>query len=128
MVDMMNDWSLIAMVIIAFLTIFIVSKYSVDNLKLLMENSDLKRLNQSMKSNYDKLKSNMDECLKIKFADENIMYYTRCINDPRKKVCKDTNDNKGICRARFQDCNKMRGIIENDPVAVYRMKLLNEGI
>jgi hypothetical protein len=124
----MQDWYLIIAIIVTLIILMIIAKYVIENRKLTSENEDLKKLNGVSQSNYLKLRKDMDDCLKIKFADENIMYYVRCINDPRKKVCKDTGSSNDICRSRFQDCSKMRGILEADPVAIKRMEMLNFGV
>lgn len=68
---------------------------------------------------------------KIKFADENIFNYIRCINIPQAPTCAPANrsndPNKGIiCRSRQIDCNKLKLVLENDPVAVNRMKVATD--
>ena len=122
----MNDWSIIIMSVVILLALLIALKYTAENQVLRMKNHDLKKIHDVSGINVRKLEMALDECLKIKHADENIMYYTRCINDPRKNVCKvvDSN-NQDYCSARFMDCNKFKGIVESDPVAIQRMKFLN---
>jgi hypothetical protein len=56
---------------------------------------------------------------KMKIADEMIFQYTRCLNIPRSPSCKDGT----ICRSRQIDCNKYRLVLENDPIAMERIKI-----
>ena len=58
----------------------------------------------------------------VKIADENVFNYIRCINIPRTPACKDTTSGQ-ICRTRQIDCNKFKLVLENDPVALERLKL-----
>ena len=61
---------------------------------------------------------------KVKTADENIFDYIRCINIPRTPLCKGVeNDTSNICRSKQIDCNKFKLVLENDPIAVERMKI-----
>lgn len=124
----MNEWTIIWVSFIVLIFMIIIGKYSYDNIKLQNDYTDLKKQHIRLKNIYQDLQKNYKSCLDIKFADENILYYVRCINDPRKEVCKSSTSNSNICRSRLEECNKMRGIIENDPVAVYRMQMLNQGI
>lgn len=62
---------------------------------------------------------------KVKAADENIFNYIRCINIPRVPSC--FHDPTGtVCRSRQIDCNKFKLVLQNDPVAVERMKIATD--
>lgn len=62
---------------------------------------------------------------KVKAADENIFNYIRCINIPRTPTC--FHDPTGtVCRSRQIDCNKFKLVLENDPIAVERMKVATD--
>lgn len=63
----------------------------------------------------------------VKLADENIFNFIRCINFPKTPSCKEV-DNGTICRSRQIDCNKFKLVLENDPIAVQRMKLITQTI
>lgn len=81
----------------------------IDNLYL--EQSKLVASNSKMRYEIDQLN-------KIKFADENVFTLLKCINSPRQQVC-----NNGVCRSRFVDCTKFADLVLNDPVAKYRLTL-----
>lgn len=55
-------------------------------------------------------------------ADNNIFHYIRCINIPQTPSCT-TKGNSHICRSRLMDCNKIKLVLENDPIAVERIKV-----
>lgn len=63
---------------------------------------------------------------RIRMADENIFSYLRCINVPRKPSCRKTPTGEMICRSRLIDCNKLKLILENDPIAVSRIRLFTD--
>ena len=67
-------------------------------------------------------------CQDIKYADENIFNYIRCINVPAKPVCTNSGSGASVCRSRQIDCNKFRTYVLNDPIAMFRMKLATENI
>jgi hypothetical protein len=96
------------------------------NIKL---NQDLNDCSKKLNVKTDELTDLNDKynaCLNIKFADENIFSYIKCINVPRKKVCKNIGQGGETCQTRLTDCTKFRDIIMNDPVALNRIKLLND--
>jgi hypothetical protein len=71
---------------------------------------------------------------KVKIVDEAIFDYIRCINVPRSTSCTAISNEKldngqnlspktgSICRSRQIDCNKYKLMLENDSIAVERMK------
>lgn len=82
-------------------------------------------------SENSKLKYDIEQLNKIKFADENIFTLIKCINSPKKQVCTEGNQTGGgteeggerICRSRFVDCTKFKRFVEDDEVASYRLRL-----
>lgn len=121
-----NVWLLIITFIIAFFTIYLLrigNQY--DQIK---KKNRIDTLNKQQLLDQNKtLKENNEYLQKIKFADENIFDYIRCINIPRTPGCRTVDDNtSAICRSRQIDCNKMRLVLENDPIAVERMKIATD--
>lgn len=86
---------------------------------------DLKEQNRKMKKTLDEVVDNYKRCIDIKEADENIFDLVRCINAPRKEVCKETGDGK-VCRTRIIECNKFKNLVIQNPVAVDRMKMVQD--
>jgi hypothetical protein len=62
----------------------------------------------------------------VKTVDEYIFNFIRCINIPRSPLCKGVEGDSNICRSRQIDCNKFKLVLENDPIAVDRMKLATD--
>ena len=89
---------------------------------------EIQKENLDLQSQLNNLKRSYKDCQAIKFADENIFSYIRCINVPRKPVCKAENTGGEICRSRQIDCNKFKLYVLDDPVAILRMKLITDDI
>ena len=119
-----NNWIILLVTIIILFTLYLLRighQYQTikkDNEKV--SNGEKKILEQNRV-----LRENNDYLQKIKFADENIFDFMRCINVPRTPACKDV-DNSGICRSRQIDCNKIKLVLQNDPIAVERMKIATD--
>jgi hypothetical protein len=67
------------------------------------------------------LEKDIQTALDVKYADENIFAYLKCLNSPRTQVCNDTPDGGRVCRSRLMDCSRFKGIVFNDPVASARI-------
>jgi len=78
------------------------------------KNNLLKQLNAS--------RDNQKYLWDVKIADENIFDFLRCINFPKTPACRET-DKGEMCRSRQIDCNKFKLVLENNPIAVERLKL-----
>jgi len=85
------------------------------------------------KDTIDKLKKQNEElyrqyvsCNQIKHADENLFAMIRCINAPRQQVCKNIPAGGQVCRSRLIDCTKFRTLVQQDPVALDRMTLVQD--
>jgi len=85
---------------------------------------DYKSLNEELVG----VKKRANDLAKIKFADENIFNFIRCINIPQSPTCAPVGDGSGetVCRSRQINCNKLKLVLENDPVAVERMKVATD--
>jgi cell division protein FtsB len=93
----------------------------------LNENYQLKNQIQDLTKQIQDLKNQNDYLEHIKQADESIFNFIRCINIPRTPACRTINEsNQKICRSKQIDCNKLKLVLENDPVTVDRMKIATE--
>lgn len=119
-----NAWIITIALIIVFFTLYLLRighQYQTikkDNQKVSQREKQILEQNRILRENNDYLQ-------KIKFADENIFDFMRCINIPRTPACKSVDDS-GICRSRQIDCNKIKLVLENDPIAVERMKIATD--
>lgn len=116
---------IILILVIIFIVIFyILNKKSKNRL------SKIKRIRNMDKNNKKFLENKIDELQKENntlkrtiWADNRIFDFIRCINIPQTPVCKSVEDGKSnICRSRLIDCNRFKLVLENDPIAVERMK------
>lgn len=90
--------------------------------------------NNQLTSTISLLKKENADLRAIKYADDNIFQFIRCINIPQYPICSPTDPNtdptKGsdpgsggvACRSKQINCNWFKLVLENDPVAVERMK------
>lgn len=76
--------------------------------------------------NYENYKNQITNLNKIINADKNIFNYIRCINVPQTPTCTTKDNGDNVCRSRFIDCNKFKLVIQNDPIAVERMKIITD--
>lgn len=90
----------------------------------------------------DRLTLENEKLNHIKIVDEQLFKFIRCINIPQTPVCKNVElsstsnqplygqgkkvGNSSVCRSRFIDCNKFRLLLEQDPVAIERMKIATD--
>lgn len=83
---------------------------------------------ESLKKELTDVKKRANELAKIKFADENIFNFIRCINIPQSPTCASVGNGsrETVCRSRQIDCNKLKLVLENDPVAIERMKVATD--
>jgi hypothetical protein len=84
--------------------------------------------NETLKRELSKLRVAYDNCQDVKFADENIFNYVRCINVPRTPVCKPVSSGGDVCRSRLIDCDKFKLYVLDDPIAMFRMKMMTDNI
>lgn len=82
-----------------------------ENKRILNENAELKNVNKKLSD--------------IKFADENIFKFIRCINIPQAPVCAETATGT-VCRSKLINCNDYKLVLLNDPVAIERMKVATD--
>jgi hypothetical protein len=91
-----------------------------DDIYLMKEK--IKRLEKENQDLYRQLVA----CNQIKYADENLFAMVRCINAPRQQVCKAAPSGGDVCRSRLIDCTKFRTLVQQDPVALQRMTLVQD--
>lgn len=84
-------------------------------------NDDLETENEKLSKELKRSKKQIDLLQKIKNADENIFDFIRCINIPQVKTCREI-DNGQVCRSRQINCNHLKLLLEDDPIAKLRMK------
>jgi len=84
------------------------------------------RTQADLRAQIDHLQLENNRLAKIKFADENLFQYLRCLNVPQSPTCAPTGTGGTVCRSRLIDCNKYKLVLENDPVAVERMKVASD--
>jgi hypothetical protein len=94
--------------------------------ELVKSNSALIQTNTNTADDLTNLRKEYQKLLDIKFADENIFKFIRCINIPQSPVCARTGTGGTVCRSKLIDCNKFKLVLENDPVAIERMKLATD--
>jgi hypothetical protein len=82
--------------------------------------------NKRIKAKYDKLAKDYQIAKNTIYSDENIFAYMRCLNIPQKPICKPTSDGQTVCRSKLINCAQYIKIINEDPIAVQRMKLATE--
>jgi hypothetical protein len=125
-------WIIIIFFISIFFIIYILrigNQYEeLSKIKTTATNNNSELLNQ-----INSLTKQNDYLNKVKTADEQIFDYIRCINIPRTPACKGVEDTgrpfdeaSNVCRSRQIDCNKYKLVLENDPVAVERMKVATQ--
>ncbi len=118
----MNEFAIAFLAfIIIILTIYFLKCKGTSTRKSEDINSLYNEKSQLMAEN-SKLKYDIEQLNKIKFADENVFTLIKCINSPRKQICTPENGST-VCRSRFVDCTKFKRFVEDDPVASYRLKL-----
>jgi len=88
--------------------------------------SDKAQSVSDLRTQITRLQSENEKLSKIKFADENIFQFLRCLNVPQSPTCAATGTGGTVCRSRLIDCNKYKLVLENDPVAVERMKVASD--
>ena len=94
--------------------------------KISKAKSNLANLNESTSTEIARLEAENKKLLQIKFADENIFKFIRCINIPQAPVCVATDTGGTVCRSKLIDCNNYKLVLLNDPVAVERMKIATD--
>jgi hypothetical protein len=127
----MTNISLIIVIIVLVIILVIVfliynarKQYQYD--ELAKQKLVLATTNDTNTTDMAKLQTAYKNLLDIKFADENIFKFIRCINIPQSPVCARTGTGGTVCRSKLIDCNKFKLVLENDPVAVERMKLATD--
>ena len=121
---MLFDNIIITFLIIAIIVLFVAllrsgHKYQVEK----NEKEYLKKRVKQIRERFVDLKQQNKLCRDIKFADENVFAFVRCINQPKKEICKKTPDGNQVCRSRLVECSKFRMILEQDPVSMARLQL-----
>lgn len=123
-------WSNIILILFFFILIIIFAVYVARKNnqwdKLVEKQSTLINQHESSEADIAKLRSDNKKLLAIKFADENIFKFIRCINIPQSPVCASTGTGGSVCRSKLIDCNKFKLVLLNDPVAVERMKIATD--
>ena len=122
----LNNLLIIFFLIIIVIFIIYIARKQNQYDKLLESKSDLTNTNETKLNEIAKLKAINKKLLAIKFADENIFKFIRCINIPQTPVCVATGTGGSVCRSKLIDCNNFKLVLFNDPVAVERMKMATD--
>jgi len=87
------------------------------------EKEFLKKRMKQIRERFAYIKEQSKLLRDIKFADENVFAFLRCINQPKKEVCKTNEKGEQVCKSRLIECSKFRMILEQDPVSMARLQL-----
>lgn len=125
--------AIIVIIIIIIIVIIIIWIGRKNNLSDLTKNHLNKNIveNHNLQNEIDLLKKENKELRDIKYADDNIFQFIRCINIPQYPICSaanksDTKSGGVVCRSKQINCDWFKLVLENNPVAVERMKMATD--
>ena len=118
----------IGIVIIAFILYIYITRKNYFSTIASEDLNDIAKKNQSLQNEIDSLQKINKDLQDIKFADDNIFQFIRCINIPQYPICSSTDPTSGgvVCRSKQINCDWFKLVLENNPVAVQRMKMATD--